>query len=169
MGMKTVVFLDRDGVINKKPPELDYVKSWEEFEWLPKAKEAIKRLNEAGFLVIVVTNQRGVARGLMSKKDVEEIHRRMQQELSKLGAKIDAFYYCPHNIGDNCSCRKPKPGLINKSQADFSLPPGGVMIGDSRCDLDLAKTASLTPILISDNKFPRSLWEAADFILGKER
>ena len=169
MGMRKVVFLDRDGVIIKKPPEHDYVKSWEEFEWLPKAKEAIKRLNEAGFLVIVVTNQRGVERGLMSKKDVEEIHRRMQEELSELGAKIDAFYFCPHNIGDNCSCRKPKPGLIKKAQADFSLPPGGVMIGDSRCDLDLAKTAAFTPILISNKKFPPSLWEAVDFILGEER
>lgn len=169
MGMRKVVFLDRDGVIIKKPPEHDYVKSWEEFEWLPKAKEAIKRLNEAGFLVIVVTNQQGVGRGLMSKKDVEEIHRRMQEELSKLGAKIDTFYFCPHNIGDNCSCRKPKPGLVKNAQTDFSLLPGGFMIGDSQCDLDLAKTAGLTPILISDKKFPRSLWEVADFIFGKER
>ena len=121
--MNRAVFLDRDGVINRKL-ENDYVKSWDEFHFLPDVIEAIKALNEKGlpsseakgYLVIVVTNQRGIARGLMTEKDLEEIHRRMLRELQRHGARIDDIFYCPHDIKDNCNCRKPQPGMLIQAQ-----------------------------------------------------
>jgi len=94
------VFLDRDGAINKKAPEGDYIKNWSEFKFLPGVKEAIKRLNKASFLVIVITNQRGIAKGLMTEEDLKDIHTKIIEELKKSGARIDGIYYCPHDEKD---------------------------------------------------------------------
>ena len=107
-----IIFLDRDGVINKKMPDGDYVKNWAEFEFIPQAIEALKFLSDNGYKIFVITNQRGVARGLMTKQNMEEIHSNMEAELRKRGINIEGIYYCAHNIEDNCECRKPKPGLI---------------------------------------------------------
>ena len=95
------MFLDRDGVINQKAPEHDYIKSWDEFHFLPGVKEVIRRIREKGSLVIVVTNQRGIARGMMTKKDLEVIHKNMLKELQKWGAYVDEVFYYPHEIKDN--------------------------------------------------------------------
>jgi len=96
--MKRCIFLDRDGVINRRPPQNDYVTRWEDLHILPGTAEAIAALNNAGFLVIVVSNQRCVAKGLITACELETMHERMCATLATEGAKIDAVYYCPHEI-----------------------------------------------------------------------
>ena len=145
------VFLDRDGVINRKPPEGDYVKSWKEFEFLPKAPEALRLLKEAGMRIIIVTNQRGIARGLMTERDLEEIHKRMLVELARLQASVDAIYYCPHEEGV-CDCRKPRVGLFRKAQQDFPDIDfsSSAVIGDSLKDMEAGTQLGSLTILIAD-------------------
>jgi histidinol-phosphate phosphatase family protein len=133
--LNKVVFLDRDGVINRKAAEHDYIKSWKEFSFLPGVSDAVKRLNNAGFLVVVVTNQRGVARGMMSMEDVENIHEKMCCQLETEDAHIDAIYVCPHDIGQ-CNCRKPDIGLFLQAEADYEIDKSqSWMIGDSESDI----------------------------------
>ena len=115
------VFLDRDGVINKKAPEGNYIKNWSEFEFLPGAKEAIKKLSKAGFLVIIIANRRGIVKDLMTVEDLKDIHTKMIEELKKVGARIDGIYYCPYDENDNCNCRKPKIGLFLRAKEDFNI------------------------------------------------
>ena len=149
--MNKAVFLDRDGVINQKAPEHDYIKNWDEFHFLPSVKEAIRRIRENGYLVIVVTNQRGIARGLMTEKDLKEIHRKMCEELQKCGAYIDDIFYCPHDIKDNCTCRKPQPGMLiqaqNKWDIDFAQ---SYIIGDSDSDIEAGRRVGCQGILTTD-------------------
>jgi D-glycero-D-manno-heptose 1,7-bisphosphate phosphatase len=134
--LPTTVFLDRDGVINRKMPSGSYVESWEQFEFLPGAIDALRLLVGAGIRVVVVTNQRGVALGRMSIEAVEEIHRRMQGELAMNRAECAAVFVCPHEEG-TCDCRKPGLGLFRQAQAlmpeiDFE---SSSVIGDSASDL----------------------------------
>ena len=142
------VFLDRDGTINVKAPEGDYVKSWAEFEFLPGAREAIGRLAEAGVRVIVVTNQRGVALGRMTRADVEDIHTRL---LAETGDAIAAIYYCPHDH-DSCDCRKPRTGMFRQARAAFPDIEfeRTTVIGDARSDVEAARAIGARPILIAD-------------------
>ena len=148
--MNRAVFLDRDGVINRKL-ENDYVKSWDEFQFLPGVVEAIKALNEKGYLVIVVTNQRGIAKGLMTEKDLEEIHRKMLKELKKYGARIDDIFYCPHDISDNCNCRKPKPGTLIQAQKKWDIDfAQSYIIGDSNSDIESGRQVGCQGILTTD-------------------
>jgi D-glycero-D-manno-heptose 1,7-bisphosphate phosphatase len=132
--MNKALFLDRDGIINQKAPEQDYIKSWREFKILPNVPEAIKLAKDHSWLIIAISNQRGIARGLMSKKTVDSIHRRLNEELEKIGTGIDRFYYCPHNYNE-CQCRKPAPGLVLEAIKDFSIDPSkSWLIGDSESD-----------------------------------
>jgi D-glycero-D-manno-heptose 1,7-bisphosphate phosphatase len=94
--MTRAIFLDRDGVINRKPPEGQYVTSWEDFHILPGVVEGIAQLNRAGFSVIVVTNQRCIAKGLLTAAELDQMHQRMSDCLARAGATIDGIYYCPH-------------------------------------------------------------------------
>src|SRR5215831_20903126 len=112
MAMKRAVFLDRDGVINRKVAEGAYVTRWEEFQFLPGVAQAISLLNRAGWSVIVISNQRCVAKGLLSIETLEAIHQRMREELLVGGAKLDGIYYCPHEKEESCDCRKPAPGML---------------------------------------------------------
>lgn len=152
------VFLDRDGVLNEKMPEGAYVTRWQEFHVLPGVPEALARLRAAGLRLIVVSNQRGIARGLYSADDVEAIHARFQQLLEPAGARIDAFFICPHEKGA-CNCRKPLPGLFEQASARF---PGiaaatGAMIGDSLSDMEFARALGMPALLIeADPSRPRS-------------
>lgn len=144
------VFLDRDGVINKKAPEGDYIKNWSEFRFLPGVKEAIKRLNKAGFLVIISTNQRGIAKGLMTEEDLKEIHFKMIEELEKSGDIIDSIYYCPHDEKDNCNCRKPNIGMFLKAKKDFNIQMDeSWLIGDSKSDILAGQKAGCKTILVN--------------------
>ena len=140
--MKRAVFLDRDGVINQKPPEGLYVTRWEDFHILPGVVEAIKLLKGANFCVIVVTNQRCIAKGLMTVADLEKIHQRMSETLARSGATIDGIYYCPHELEPSCNCRKPAPGmLLDAAHARGIELPASWMIGDSEIDMEAGKNA----------------------------
>ena len=146
------VFLDRDGVINRKVPEGQYVYKWEDFELLPGVPEAIARLNRAGLRVLVVSNQRGIALGLYSAPDVISIHDTLQKKLDESGAHIDGFYFCPHD-SHACDCRKPHAGLFRRACADF---PGlnadaSVMIGDSLSDIEFGHNLGMRTIYIEDH------------------
>ena len=143
------VFLDRDGVINRKPPEGEYITQWSEVELLPGAVEAIAKLNRAGKKVIVATNQRGIALGLMSEADLYAIHDQLRGALAADGAKLDAIYFCPHDK-DTCDCRKPFTGMIEAAFRDFAgaTPENSIFIGDSLSDIKCGKRAGMATILI---------------------
>lgn len=140
--MQKVVFVDRDGVINKNPPKSDYIKSWKEFKFLPGAIEGLKLLNDNNYQIIIVTNQAGIARGMMTEVDLEQIHKNMQTELEKHGIKIEAIYYCPHGWNDGCNCRKPKHGMFFKAAKDYNFNiVKAIFIGGSSSDKEAAKNA----------------------------
>lgn len=149
--MTRAVFLDRDGVINRKPPEGDYVTRWEDFHILPGVAEGIALLNRASFSVIVVTNQRCIAKGLISAAELEKMHERMTEILGKAGAIVDGTFYCPHEIEPACDCRKPAPGmLLNAARLHGIELSASWMIGDSDVDVEAGrnagcKTVRLTP------------------------
>jgi D-glycero-D-manno-heptose 1,7-bisphosphate phosphatase len=145
------VFVDRDGVINRKR-EGDYVRNWAQFEFLPGAKDALRLLTESGHRVIVVTNQRGIARGLMTEADLAEIHERMIGEAAAAGAFIAAVYFCPHESGE-CTCRKPNTGMFLQAQRDFpdiNFPTAAV-IGDSASDIAAGTRLGCRNILVGDD------------------
>jgi D-glycero-D-manno-heptose 1,7-bisphosphate phosphatase len=143
------VFLDRDGVINEKVPEGKFICSPAELHVLPGAPQAIARLNQAGLRTLVVSNQRGIAKGLYTAEDVEAINRALQETLAMHGARLDAFFICPHDK-DECQCRKPLPGLFEKAVKAF---PGvradeSAMIGDSFVDIEFGRRLGMPTILI---------------------
>jgi D-glycero-D-manno-heptose 1,7-bisphosphate phosphatase len=143
------VFLDREGILNLKPPEGNYVTSWEQFHLLPGVQQAIAKLNHAGLMVIVVTNQRGIALGRMTQADLDDIHRRLREELAQSNARLDGIYVCPHDIG-LCRCRKPEIGLFQQGFADFpgARPENSVMIGDSLSDIEAGIRVGMPTIFV---------------------
>lgn len=143
------VFLDRDGVINRKAPEGQYIGHWRDFHLLPGVEEAIAALNRSGLRVIVITNQRGVALGRYTRADVEALHDRLREHLASHGARIDAFYYCPHDR-NQCDCRKPGTGLFEQAFRDFpeASRANSVVIGDSISDIEAARRLGLPAIFI---------------------
>lgn len=143
------MFLDRDGVLNARPPEHEYVTSVDQFAWLPGAREAVVQLKRAGWKVAVVSNQRGVARGFVSTETLAEIERRIQADLGREGA-IDGFYYCPHDLDAGCDCRKPQPGLITRAASELGVRlKGSWMIGDDETDVVAGRAAGCTTILLT--------------------
>ena len=146
------VFLDRDGVINRKAPDGEYVTSWQDIQILSGAERAIALLNRAGRKVIVVTNQRGIALGRYSEPDLRSIHEELHAHLGNFGAHLDAIYYCPHDNGQ-CTCRKPGIGMFEQAFRDFpeACPQNSVMIGDSNSDMIAGASAGMKTILITDN------------------
>ncbi|MDO9423964.1 MAG: D-glycero-beta-D-manno-heptose 1,7-bisphosphate 7-phosphatase [Methylobacter sp.] len=152
------VLLDRDGVINHDSD--DFIKSPE--QWLPLAGslEAIALLNKHGYRVVVITNQSGLARGLFDAAMLEQIHAKMQLMVAEKGGKIDAIYFCPHGPDDNCSCRKPKPGLLETFATDNHVSLIGMaVIGDSLRDLQAAQAVGASPILVKTGKGNKTLFE----------
>lgn len=136
------VFLDRDGTLNVRPPKACYIEKPEDFVWLDGAKEAVKKLNDAGFIVILISNQPGIARGNLTEETLTAIHDKMQSELAEIGAHIDKIYYCPHNWDDGCACRKPKPGMFYQAQKEFCIElPKATMIGDDERDIEAGEAA----------------------------
>jgi D-glycero-D-manno-heptose 1,7-bisphosphate phosphatase len=147
--MNKAAFLDRDGVINRNAPIGEYITRWEEVKFLPGVAEAIRRLHEAGFLVVVVTNQRCVARGLTTAAEVESLHARMKNALALEGAKIDAVYYCPHEYEPPCDCRKPKPGMLLRAAREHDIDLNASwMIGDSDIDVEAGRNAKCRTVRI---------------------
>lgn len=145
------IFLDRDGTINKRPPRSEYVCKPESFVWLDGAMEAIKKLNDAGYFIIMISNQAGIARNVMTVDDFEAVQAKMKNDLQQIGAHIDAVYYCPHGGDDNCDCRKPKPGMLYQAQRDFGINlTDCMMIGDDERDIMAAHNADMRGILVTD-------------------
>lgn len=150
--MKKAAFLDRDGVINQNAPNGGYITRWEDFQILPGVPEAIALLNAANFSVIVISNQRGVAKGLLSLTTLEEIHSRMSTALASRGARIDAIYFCPHDNFPPCTCRKPAPGMLLTAAKEHDIDlPNSWMIGDSLTDVQAGKRAGCKTILLTQS------------------
>lgn len=148
--MITTVFADRDGTLNVKAPAGSYITAPGDVVLLPGAATALRRLNAAGVRVVVATNQRGIARGLMTTTDYDRVRKRLDVLLEESGAHIDATYVCPHDI-DACSCRKPLPGLLLQAMADLHevTAPTSVMIGDSPSDVEAGLGAGVRTIRIA--------------------
>lgn len=147
------VFLDRDGTLNVKPPDGEYIERPETLELLPSAAQAVRMLNRAGLWTGVVTNQRGVALGRMSTEDLDAVHERLRHLLHLGGAFVDAIYVCPHAI-DACDCRKPQPGLLLRAQSenpalDFAR---AAIVGDSPSDVLAGRRLGLRTVLISEGE-----------------
>jgi len=150
---KKVIFLDRDGVINKKPSKADYVKSWDEFKFLPGTIEAMSILTKNGYEIYIISNQAGIARGMMTEDDLKEIHKKMKNELRMRGARILDIYYCPHGWDERCECRKPKPGMFFQAAREHYLDlTKAVFIGDDERDLQAGNAAGCKTILVTPEK-----------------
>ena len=150
--LKKVVFLDRDGTINRDSQA--YIKSWEEFEFIPGSLEAIKEFTTNGLVNIVITNQSAVPRKLISLKDLEFVHSMMMQTVASSGGEIKDVFYCPHMPGDDCDCRKPEPGLIYQAQKKYGIDlTTAVMVGDSAKDIECARRAGCSrAVLVKSGK-----------------
>jgi len=154
-----VILLDRDGVINEYPGDYKYVVSWKEFRFLPGVKQALTRLTAAGCRLFVISNQQGVSKGIFTQRSLDDITARMLHELKSTGAEISRVYYCTHAEEDNCSCRKPKTGLIDlaldglKSQRHaVEGPLDCFFIGDTMRDIQTGKAAGCKTILVFSGK-----------------
>lgn len=144
-GREWSLFLDRDGVLNRQIVG-DYVRSWQDFEWLPMAQEALTRLRGWAPHLVVVTNQQGISAGLMSAQEVTDIHNRLQEDLAAVEVSIDSFQVCPHLASAGCGCRKPQTGLITQwlDEHPKSEPSLSIVVGDSKSDLELARNVAVT-------------------------
>lgn len=148
--MKLVV-LDRDGVINRDSDQ--YIKSPDEWTPLPGSLEAIARLTQAGFRVVVATNQSGLGRGLFDMATLNAMHNKMHKAVSQSGGRVDAVFFCPHAQDAGCTCRKPQPGMLLEIAARYNVELAGVpVIGDSLRDLQAASAAGARPILVLTGK-----------------
>lgn len=151
MKLEKAVFLDRDGTINE---EQGYLYRAEECRFLPGVKEAVRRLNAAGYLVVVVTNQSGIARGYYSESDLDKLHRFMEKEFAVAGARIDGWYYCPHHPdfspeGETCDCRKPLPGMLLVASEELGIDlSSSWMVGDKSADMEAGLAAGCRSILV---------------------
>jgi len=172
--MEKVIFLDRDGVINSRAQEHEYITCREQFIVLELVPEAVALLNRNGFKVVVVSNQRGIARGLMTEEDLKIIHRKLDQVLEKKNAHIDYYFHCPHNIGE-CDCRKPETGLLQKAEKIMDIDKSSsYMIGDSESDILAGRRYGVKTIFIGNgNKeadvCSNTLYDAVKYILKIER
>jgi len=157
-----LMILDRDGVINRDSP--DFIRSPEEFIALPGSIEAIAALTQAGFRIVIASNQSGVGRGLFSLETLEQIHAQLHAEVKAAGGRVDEIFYCPHKPDDGCRCRKPQPGLFEQIAEHYACDLRGVpAIGDSMRDLEAAAKAGAQPILVrsgngrsTESKLPAS-------------
>ena len=148
MKVNKAVFLDRDGVINKKVPEKDFVKNTNELIYLPRVKQIISKIKKKGYLAIIISNQSGINRRIIKKENLEKINEKLRKDLG-----IDGIYYCPHLPDENCECRKPKTGLIEKAVKDFNLDvKNSWMIGDNAFDVIAGKTAGCKTIMVDSDK-----------------
>src|SRR5271168_3847444 len=173
------VLLDRDGVINRRPAG-GFVASWETFEFLPRALQALRLLNERGYTVLVISNQSCVGKGLLSSTELDSMPRRFLLEVALSGGHIAQVYYCRHRAEDHCNCRKPQPGMPLRACSDHGFTPEDTyFIGDSPEDLTAARAAGCPSLLIRrqaflENSAPQgdapavasNLYEAVEMILA---
>jgi D-glycero-D-manno-heptose 1,7-bisphosphate phosphatase len=160
---RRAVFMDRDGTISE---EVGYVNHPSRYRVFPYSADAVRLLNEAGWLAILVTNQAGVARGYFTEDIIGAVHGVLSQELEKQGARLDAIYYCAHHptVGEepyrfDCNCRKPRPGLIERAVAEFDIDPAqSWMVGDRYSDIELARNAHVRSAFVLSG-YGRGEWE----------
>jgi D-glycero-D-manno-heptose 1,7-bisphosphate phosphatase len=153
--MKLIV-LDRDGVINQDSDQ--FIKSPEEWKPIPGSLDAIARMNQAGYRVVVATNQSGIGRNLFDMATLNAIHDNMHRAVSAAGGRIDAVFYCPHAADSTCTCRKPKPGMFEDIGQRFNVPLSGVpAVGDSPRDLAAAAAVGAGPILVRTGKGEKTI------------
>jgi D-glycero-D-manno-heptose 1,7-bisphosphate phosphatase len=168
---RRAAFLDRDGVLNRRPAKHEYVTSVDARDLLPGIADAVASLRCAGYLPIVVSNQRGVARGTVS----EQVLAGIERLLAESGVRVEAFYYCRHDIADDCPCRKPRPGLLLQAAADHGLDLSeSVMIGDDETDVEAGRHAGCRTIRIattgertSADELAADLSTAADIVASR--
>lgn len=160
--LQMTLFLDRDGTINRKRPEDDYVKSFEEFEFLPNALAGLRRMAASGARMICVTNQRGIARGRMTEDALIDIHRRMLDAVREAGGRIDAIYYCPHEAG-RCDCRKPLTGLFQRARMDFPDIDfsDSLVVGDALSDMAAASRLGCGSALVAPPETAAAICQTA--------
>ena len=186
--MKKVIFLDRDGVINKDPggwTEYNYVTTWEEFIFLPNSIKALRRLNDAGYDIVVASNQAGISKGYYTRSQLDKINQDMIKEIEENGAKLKKVYYCLHQDSDNCDCRKPKIGLFKQAERELGVKAAGnYFVGDGKMDIEAGKKMNMKTVLVLSGKTDlkkvnswsikpdyifRDLSEAVRFILKEEK
>ena len=173
MTLRPAAFLDRDGVLNERPPAHDYVRELDQLVLLPGSANAVRRLAGAGYVLVVVSNQRGVARGLVTWQTLRAVEEVLVRET---GGPI-AFYYCPHDDADACDCRKPAPGLLLRAAAELGLDLArSVMIGDAESDVEAGRAAGTSTIRIAPpgaetaaGATAPDLSAAADLLLGAQQ
>lgn len=145
--LQPAVFLDRDGVLNQN--RADYVRTWGQVEFLPGVFEALRRLAGSPFMVVVVTNQSAVGRGLMTCEGLEDINQGIVQQVQRAGGRIDAVYACPHRPDEGCSCRKPRPGMLLQAAQDLAIDlERSYLIGDAVSDMQAGLAAGCRPVMV---------------------
>jgi len=162
-GSRRCVFMDRDGIINENAKPGEYIRSWPEFRLIPAVVDWIRILNALDLLVIVVTNQRGVALGHMTEQDLDDIHFKMRNTLVEMGAQIDDVFTCTH-AAEACDCRKPKPGMVLQAAQKWNISiSDSLMIGDSPADRELARRCGLRFVLASNGRVLPDLIRACSY------
>jgi D-glycero-D-manno-heptose 1,7-bisphosphate phosphatase len=164
---RIAVFLDRDGTLNE---EVNFVRSPEQFTMLPGAADAVGTLNRHGIIVCIISNQSGVARGFFTEEDLVPIHRKLEGELGRSGARIDRIYYCPHHPTEGkppynvvCSCRKPGIGMLQQAAREFGLDlQHSFVVGDRIVDIQAGRAAGATSILVLTGYGPHALEECRE-------
>lgn len=183
-----VIFIDRDGVVNKDPggwTEYNYVTRWEDFHFLPGAKEAIKKLTDAGYEIIIISNQAGINRGFFTVDDLKNINDNMLKEISSSGGRIRSVHYCPHKKEEGCNCRKPNIGLFNEATKGMDISFSDTFfIGDGSMDVEAGDRIGCKTVLLLSGKskledvekwrykpdfIKKDLSEAVDWILKENR
>jgi D-glycero-D-manno-heptose 1,7-bisphosphate phosphatase len=164
--MRRAVFIDRDGVINRKFPEGQYVTSWEQMELLPGVPAALRELRRAGFVIVVATNQSAVGRQKLTAEGLEAIHRRMLAELAREGAIIDAVY-CPHDGSFMCECRKPRPGMLLLAAKEHAIDLSrSWMVGDAPSDIQAGQAAGCRTVWLAPRRHSSVRTAAPDLRAG---
>jgi D-glycero-D-manno-heptose 1,7-bisphosphate phosphatase len=147
MAAAMTIFLDRDGVINRNRP--NYIKHWDEFQFLPGARGALAALTRAGHRLFVITNQACVGKGVAASANIEEIHQRMVAEIARGGGRIEAVFWCPHRPDAGCGCRKPAPGLVLRAWEEYGADlSNAIFVGDSASDVQTATAVGIPAILV---------------------
>ena len=156
--MEKLIFIDRDGVINKDPggwTKYNYVTKRDEFFFIDGSIKALKKLKEAGYKICLISNQGGISKGYFTQEDLDRLNEHMLEEIKKGGGEIDGLYYCPHHDRDNCECRKPKTGLIEQALRKKSVDiKNTFIIGDSMQDIEVGKRMGMKTILVLSGKTP---------------
>ncbi len=185
MPKRRAIFMDRDGVINENRP--DHVKNWDEFVFLSRTFDALRRVAASDFLAVVTTNQSGVNRGAFTEQALRDIHSRMSFEIQREGGRIDAVFFCPHKSEEKCDCRKPRTKMFRDAAREWDIDLSrSYMVGDAMVDVQAALAIGATPLLVltgrgedqhdlllennrSEFHVVNDLWDAVEWIWQREK